>query len=40
VQRSTFLVDPSGIIRHVWPKVAVPGHAAEVLNTLTRLQAA
>src|SRR5262249_49516615 len=24
--RSPFLVDPKGIIRHIWPKVSVKGH--------------
>jgi thioredoxin-dependent peroxiredoxin len=37
VQRSTFLIDPTGVIRHSWPKVTVPGHAAEVLATLKLL---
>jgi len=37
LQRSTFLVDPNGVIRHVWPKVAVAGHAAEVLDVLHSL---
>ena len=36
--RSTFLMDPSGIIRHVWPKVSVKGHVEEVLTTLEALQ--
>jgi len=36
--RSTFLIDPKGVIRHVWPKVSVKGHVAEVLETLTALQ--
>ncbi len=34
VARSTFLVDPQGRVAHVWPKVTVEGHAAEVLATL------
>ena len=29
--RSTFLIGPDGRIAHVWPKVKVDGHAAEVL---------
>ncbi len=37
--RSTFLVDPKGVIRHVWPKVKVKGHVDEVLDVLQRLQA-
>jgi thioredoxin-dependent peroxiredoxin len=31
IERTTFLVDESGVIRRVWRKVKVPGHAAEVL---------
>lgn len=36
--RSTFLVDPGGILRHVWPKVKVAGHVAEVLARLEALR--
>ena len=35
--RSTFLVDPKGVIRHVWPKVSVKGHVQAVLDTLAKL---
>jgi peroxiredoxin Q/BCP len=35
--RSTFLVDPKGIIRHVWPKVSVKGHVEAVLTKLAEL---
>ncbi|MDG6225337.1 MAG: thioredoxin-dependent thiol peroxidase [Candidatus Thermoplasmatota archaeon] len=38
VDRSTFLVDPEGIIRHVWRGVKVEGHAEEVLKTLRDLK--
>ena len=38
--RSTFLIDPKGVIRHVWPKVSVKGHVAEVINVLATLQKA
>jgi thioredoxin-dependent peroxiredoxin len=31
VERSTFLLDASGVLRGEWRKVKVPGHAAEVL---------
>jgi peroxiredoxin Q/BCP len=31
VERSTFLLDASGALRHEWRKVKVEGHAAEVL---------
>jgi peroxiredoxin Q/BCP len=34
IQRSTFLIDPSGKIIKVWPKVKVEGHAEEVLEAL------
>ena len=36
--RSTFLVDPRGVIRHVWPKVRVKGHVQEVLDKLESLK--
>lgn len=35
--RSTFLVDPEGIIRHAWPKVSVKGHVEEVVEVLKGL---
>lgn len=35
--RSTFLVDPEGVIRHAWPKVSVKGHVEDVLQTLKGL---
>jgi peroxiredoxin Q/BCP len=38
LQRSTFLIDPQGVIRHVWPKVSVPTHVADVLATLNSLR--
>ena len=37
ILRSTFLVDPKGILRHVWPKVSVKGHVQDVLDTLAKL---
>jgi thioredoxin-dependent peroxiredoxin len=36
--RSTFLVDPKGVVRHMWPKVSVKGHVQEVLDTLEALK--
>ncbi|NWJ42149.1 MAG: peroxiredoxin [Geothrix sp.] len=36
--RSTFLIDPKGVIRHVWPKVSVKGHVQGVLDTLAKLK--
>ena len=37
VERSTFLIDATGIVRHEWRKVRVPGHAEEVLAAATAL---
>nr|WP_200834935.1 peroxiredoxin [Phyllobacterium salinisoli] len=37
VERTTFLIGPDGRIVHVWRKVKVPGHAAEVLQTVKSL---
>lgn len=34
IERSTFLIDEKGIIRHIWRKVKVAGHVKEVLETL------
>ncbi len=31
IQRATFLIDGDGVIRKIWPKVSVKGHADEVL---------
>ncbi|HZT17905.1 MAG TPA: thioredoxin-dependent thiol peroxidase [Dongiaceae bacterium] len=31
IERSTFLIDPKGVIRNIWRKVKVPGHVDEVL---------
>ena len=36
--RSTFLVDPEGVIRFVWPKVSVKDHAEQVLAMLKELK--
>lgn len=33
--RSTFLIDPQGKVKHVWPKVKVKDHVNEVLAALT-----
>jgi peroxiredoxin Q/BCP len=35
IVRATFLIDEDGKIAHVWPKVKVTGHAAEVLAVAT-----
>lgn len=34
VIRSTFLIDPKGVIREVWSPVKVKGHAGQVLEKL------
>jgi len=39
VERSTFLIDPDGVIREAWRKVKVAGHVAAVLERLTELRA-
>jgi len=39
VVRSTFVIDPEGIVRAVFPHVRVEGHAEEVLQHLKALQA-
>lgn len=37
VERTTFLIDAEGKIARIWPKVKVPGHAAEVLEAVRAL---
>lgn len=37
IQRSTFLIDSSGVVRKVWKKVSVDGHEAQVLAALKEL---
>lgn len=37
--RNTFLIDPSGTIRKVYPKVKPAGHSEEILADLASLQA-
>ncbi|RZA20962.1 MAG: peroxiredoxin [Lysobacteraceae bacterium] len=34
IVRSTFLIDPDGVIRQKWQPVKVPGHAQAVLDAL------
>lgn len=38
IVRSTFLIDKEGVVRKVWPKVKVKGHAEEVLESLKELK--
>lgn len=33
IQRATFLIDEKGKIAHIWPKVSVKNHVAEVLES-------
>jgi peroxiredoxin Q/BCP len=37
VERSTFLVDAKGVMRHAWRKVRVNGHAEAVLEAVKSL---
>lgn len=37
IERTTFLIDGSGRIARIWPKVKVNGHAEEVLNAARAL---
>ena len=37
IQRSTFLIDPNGVLVKEWRAVKVEGHVAEVLSTLKQL---
>jgi thioredoxin-dependent peroxiredoxin len=37
IERSTFLIDDKGVLRHEWRKVKVAGHAQEVLDALRAL---
>jgi peroxiredoxin Q/BCP len=34
IERSTFIIDESGVVRAEWRKVSVPGHADEVTKAL------
>ena len=34
IERSTFLIDPEGVLQQEWRKVRVPGHAQAVLDAL------
>lgn len=38
IVRSTFLIDPEGVIAHRWQPVKVPGHAQAVLDELKSRQ--
>lgn len=38
IERSTFLIDSTGVIRAEWRKVKVPGHVDEVLKAVQELK--
>jgi len=38
IQRSTFLIDPSGKVAKVWKQVKVDGHDEQVLSALAELE--
>lgn len=37
IERATFLIDSGGVVRRIWRKVSVKGHAAEVLAAVQSL---
>jgi thioredoxin-dependent peroxiredoxin len=37
IERATYLIDGKGVVRGIWRKVKVPGHAAEVLKAAQAL---
>lgn len=37
IERATFLIDGTGVVRRIWRKVSVKGHAAEVLAAVQTL---
>lgn len=37
IERSTFVIDGDGVIRHVWRDVKMPGHAEQVLAAVRGL---
>jgi thioredoxin-dependent peroxiredoxin len=40
IERSTFLIDPQGVLVHEWRKVSVKGHCEQVLLALRELTSA
>jgi peroxiredoxin Q/BCP len=38
IERATFLIDAKGMIRNIWRKVKVPGHAEQVLKAAEDLE--
>ncbi len=39
IERSTFIINPDGVVAEAWRKVRVKGHVEAVLNRLKELQA-
>lgn len=37
IERTTFIIDASGKIAHIYPKVKVEGHAAKVLEDVKKM---
>ena len=37
IERTTVLIDGEGVVRRIWPKVKVKGHAEEVLDAVRAL---
>lgn len=37
IERTTVLIDGNGVVRRIWPKVKVKGHAEEVLDAVRAL---
>jgi thioredoxin-dependent peroxiredoxin len=38
IERATFLIDANGVVRKLWRKVKVPGHAQDVLEAAEALK--
>ena len=38
IERSTFIIDPQGVLKYEWRKLTVKDHVAELINTLQTLQ--
>ena len=38
IERSTFIIDPDGVLKHEWRKVKVDGHVDEVLTVLKQIR--
>ena len=38
IERSTFVVDPNGVVHKAWKGVRVPGHVDQVLDAVRSLR--